>query len=237
MRGCGSICAVLAALLYANTVGAAEPAPKQASLVRAATSGLRQSLSDNGLARALTQARDWVKELEVSWTAHLNGRPATGINVETDTEGGEATVLATAATQHVPFASRPPRLDLGLVSLGGSSDRDDRVWAIGHVQPLASLVTGSRSDHKGSITSERSLTSHDLELGLRMPMMPWDATLAGDHYWWGVRGFGPQVAGTRFALKLHPLPNLEIAGGRAADTRGSGGFVGLSYRAPLDQAP
>jgi hypothetical protein len=234
MRGCGSICAVLAALLCAIAAGAAEPAPKQASAVRAVTSGLRQSLSDNGLGRALTQARDWVRELEVSWTAHLNGRTAAAINVETETERGEAAVPAAAAAKHVTFASRPARLDLGLLSLGGSSDNDDRVWAIGHVQPLASLVTGTRNEHKGSVTSERSLTSHDLELGLRVPMMPWDATIAGDRYWWGVRGFGPQVAGMRFALKLHPLPNVEIAGGRAADTRGSGGFVGLSYRAPLD---
>ena len=236
MRGCGSICAVLAALLFAIAAGAAEPAPKQASPVRAVVTGLRQSLSDNGVAQALTQARNWVKELEVSWTAHLNGRTAGGINTDAETDRDEAATAAAAAAKRVAFASRPARLDLGLVSLGGS-DTDDRVWAIGHVQPLASLTTGGRSEHKGSVTSERSLTSHDLELGLRMPMLPWNATIAGDHYWWGVRGFGPQVEGTRFALKLRLLPNVEIAGGRAADTRGSGGFVGLSYRAPLDQPP
>jgi hypothetical protein len=31
------------------------------------------------------------------------------------------------------------------------------------------------------------------------------------------------------------VPNIEIAGGRATDTRGSGGFVGLRYNLPLDQ--
>ena len=234
MRGCGSICAVLPALLYAIAAGAAEPASKQASPVRAVATGLRQSLSDNGLAQALTQARNWVKELEVSWTAHLNGRTAGGINTDAETDRDEAAAVA-AIAKPVAFASRPARLDLGLVSLGGS-DTDDRVWAIGHIHPLASLITGGRSEHKGSVTSERSLTSHDLELGVRMPMLPWHATIAGDHYWWGMRGFGPQVEGTRFALKLRPLPNVEIAGGRAADTRGSGGFVGLRYSVALDEA-
>jgi hypothetical protein len=125
-------------------------------------------------------------------------------------------------------------LNLGLVSFGASGN-DDQVWAIGHTQPLTSLTAGGRTEHNGSITSERSLTSHDVELGLRMPMMPWNATIAGDHYWWGVRGFGPQVEGTRVALKLSPMQNVEIEGGRASDTRGSGGFVGLRYSVPLDQ--
>jgi hypothetical protein len=66
-------------------------------------------------------------------------------------------------------------------------------------------------------------------------MMPWNATIAGDHYWWGVRGFGPQVEGTRVSLKLSPMQHVEIEGGRASDTRGSGGFVGVRYSLPLDQ--
>ena len=234
MRGCGSICAVLAALLYATGAGAVEPSAPKASPIRTVITGLRQSLTDNGVSQALNRAGDWVKELEVSWTAHLNGHAPGGINTETDTD--RDTGAAPAVPKHVAFASHPARIDLGLVSLG-SSDADDRVWAIGHAQPLASLITGGRTEHKGSITSERSLTSHDLELGVRVPMMPWNATIAGDHYWWGVRGFGPQVEGTRVALKFRPVPNVEIAGGRATDTRGSGGFVGLRYSVPLDQPP
>jgi hypothetical protein len=235
MRGFGSICAVLVALLFATGADAADAAPDQLSHIRTVVTGLRQSLSDNGLSQALTRARDWVKELEVSWTAHLNGHTASGIKTETGTDRDETATTA-AAAQHAAFATHPPRIDLGLVSLGGG-DTDDKVWAIGHAQPLASLITGGRTEHKGSITSERSLTSHDLELGLRMPMLPWNATIAGDHYWWGVRGFGPQVEGTRVSLKLRPAPNIEIAGGRASDTRGSGGFVGLRYSVPLDQPP
>jgi hypothetical protein len=233
MREFSSICAILAALLHASSACAAEPSPRQASHIRTVVTGLRQSLTDNGLSQALTRAGDWVKELEVSWTAHLNGRAAGGINTKTDSERDEAAAAATDA-KHVAFASHPARIDFGLITLG-SNDADDRVWAIGHAQPLASLTTGGRTEHKGSITSERSLMSHDLELGLRMPMLPWNATIAGDHYWWGVRGFGPQVEGTRIALKFRPVPNIEIAGGRATDTRGSGGFVGLRYNLPLDQ--
>ena len=234
MRGFSSICAILAALLHASGACAADPSPRQASHIRTLVTGLRQSLSDTGMSQALTRAGDWVKELEVSWTAHLNTHPAAGIATESDRERDAAAETTAAAAKRVAFASRPARLDLGLVSFG-TSGSEDRVWAIGHAQPLASLTTGGRTEHKGSITSERSLTSHDLELGLRMPMMPWSATIAGDHYWWGVRGFGPQVEGTRVALKLRPVANVEIAGGRASDTRGNGGFVALRYSVPLDQ--
>jgi len=233
MRGFSSICAVLAALLSASGACAADPSPDQAR-IRAVVTGLRQSLSDTGLSQALTRASDWVRELEVSWTAHLNGHAAGGINTDADTDIAAAAATAAAAAEHVAFTSHPASLDLGLVSFG-TSGSDDRVWDLGHAQPLASLIMGGRTEHNGSTTRERALTSHDLELGLRMPMMPWNATIAGDHYWWGMRGFGPQVEGTRVTLKLRPIPNVEITGGRASDTRGSSGFVGLRYSVPLDQ--
>lgn len=244
MRGFSSICAVLVVPLCASGAWAADPSPRQASIpqtsdlgpsggrIRAVVGELRQSLADNGLSQALTRAGDWVKELEVSWTAHLNGHVSSGISTEADIEAAAAT--AAAAAQHVAFATHPAPLNLGLVSFGAGGS-DDQVWAIGHTQPLASLTAGGRTEHNGSTTSERALTSHDVELGLRMPMMPWNATIAGDHYWWGVRGFGPQVEGTRVSLKLSPMQNVEIEGGRASDTRGSGGFVGLRYSVPLDQ--
>jgi hypothetical protein len=94
---------------------------------------------------------------------------------------------------------------------------------------------GGSTEHDGNTASERALASHDIELGLRVPMMPWNATIAGDHYWWGVRSFGSQVEGTRVSLKLSPMQNVEIEGGRVSDTRGSGGFIGVLYRMPLDQ--
>jgi hypothetical protein len=249
MRGYGSICAVLVVLLFASGARAADPTPAQSPPtqisdlrasgdgIRAVVSGLRQSLADNGLSQALTRASDWVKELEVSWTAHLNGHAASGLNTgaegDTDFETG-ATTTAVAA-KHVVFAARPATLNLGLVSFG-TSGTDDQVWALGHAQPLTSLTVSGGTDHNGSAASERALISHDIELGLRVPMMPWHATIAGDHYWWGVRNFGPQVEGTRVALKLSPVQNVEIEGGRASDTRGSGGFVGLRYSVPLDQS-
>jgi hypothetical protein len=250
MRGYGSICAVLVALLYASAAHAADPSSEQSALtpisslsasgngIRAVVSGLRQSLADHGLSQALTRAGDWVKELEVSWTAHLNGHASGDINTSTDMETG-ALNTAAVATTHASAASHPASLNLGLVSFG-TSGSNDQVWAIGHAPPLASLTAGGNidnpmSEHSGAVTGERALISHDIELGLRVPMMPWNATIAGDHYWWGVRSFGPQVEGTRVALKFSPMQNVEIEGGHASDTRGSGGFVGLRYSVPLDQ--
>jgi hypothetical protein len=252
MRGFGLICAVLVALLCASSARAADPASDQATLaapesvtqisdlssgdrIRAVVSGLRQSIADNGLSQALSRASDWVKELEVSWTAHRNGRASSDINTDAEADLETITPTAAVAGKHASFASRPLSLNLGLVSFG-TSGNDDQVWAIGHAQPLASLTTGGSTDHNGSTANERSLASHDVELGLHMPMLPWNATIAGDHYWWGVRGFGQQVEGTRIALKLSPMENVEIEGGRASDTRGSGGFVGLLYRVALDQS-
>jgi hypothetical protein len=248
MRGFGSICAVLVTLLYAGGACASDPSPNQApgpvtqvsdlgsgDRIRAVVGELRQSLADNGLSQALTRAGDWVKELEVSWTAHRNGHAASGINTEPATDLETAAATAAAANKHAAFASHPSSLNLGLVSFG-TSGTEDRVWDLGHAQPLASLTAGGRTEHNGSTTGERSLASHAIELGLRMPMLPWNATIAGEHYWWGVRGFGPQVEGTRVALKLSPMQNVEIEGGRASDTRGSGGFIGLLYRMPLDQS-
>jgi hypothetical protein len=253
MRGFGLICAVLVALLGVSGARAADLSPDQAALataptpttqvsdlgsgdrIRAVVSGLRQSLADNGLSQALSRASDWVKELEVSWTAHRNGRTSSDINTEAEADLETITPSAAVTGKHASFASHPQSLNLGLVSFG-TSGNDDQVWAIGHTQPLTSLTTSGSTDRNGSTTSERSLASHDVELGLRMPMMPWNATIAGDHYWWGVRGFGQQVEGTRVALKLSPMENVEIEGGRASDTRGSGGFVGLLYRVPLDQS-
>jgi len=252
MRGFGSICAVLVALLCAGSARAADsvPAPTPVTQIsdlgsgdgiRAVVSGLRQTLADNGLSQALTRASDWVKELEVSWTAHLNGRTSSGINTQADTETDLDTGTATAAvaSNRAAFASHPYSLNLGLVSFG-TSGPEDQVWALGHAQPLAALADGNGADtamlgRNGSATGERSLASHDVGLGLRVPMLPWHATIAGDHYWWGLRGFGPQVEGTRVALKLSPMQNVEIEGGRSSDTRGSGGFVGVLYRMPLDQ--
>lgn len=248
MRGFGTICAVLLALLCASGARAADLSPAPAPVtqisglsssgdgIRAVVSGLRQSLADNGLSQALTRASDWVKELEVSWTAHLNGHATGAISTEAeaDTDLETAATTAVAAAKRVAFASHPATLNLGLVSFG-TSDTDDQVWALGHAQPLTSLTESGGDEHNGIITGERALTSHDVELGLRVPMMPWHATIAGDHYWWGIRGFGPQVEGTRVALKLSPMQNVEIEGGRASDTRGNGGFVGLRYSVPLDQ--
>jgi hypothetical protein len=251
MRGYGSICAVLVALLYADAAHAADRPPEPSNptqisdlgrsgdRIRAVVSGLRQSLADHGLSQALTRAGDWVKELEVSWTAHLNGHASGDTDTETNANMETAALNTAAATHHGSFASHSTSLNLGLVSFGTSSS-NDQVWAIGHAQPLASLTASGNIDnpmteHSGTVTGERALTSHDVELGLRVPMMPWNATIAGDHYWWGVRSFGPQVEGTRVSLKLSPMQNVEIEGGRASDTRGSGGFIGLRYSVPLDQ--
>ncbi|HWE71530.1 MAG TPA: hypothetical protein VG328_00100 [Stellaceae bacterium] len=208
--------------------------------LRAVVSGLRQSLADHDLSQAVTRASDWVKDLEVSWTAHLNGHASNDIDTATPADMETAALnTAAAATGHATFSARPESLNLGLVSFG-TSDNDDQVWALGHAQPLTSLTTGGNidnplSDHSGTVASERALISHDLALGLRVPMMPWNATIAGDHYWWGVRGFGPHVEGTRVALKFSPMKNVEIEGGHASDTRGSGGFIGLRYSVALDQ--
>jgi hypothetical protein len=253
MRGFGLIGAVLVALLGVSGARAADLSPADQSSptqisdlsasgegIRAVVSGLRQSLADHGLSQALTRASDWVKDLEVSWNAHQGGRASGDIDTATGADMETAALnTAAAATSHATSSARPASLNLGLVSFG-TGNNDDQVWALGHAQPLTSLTTGGNidnplSEHSGAVTGERALTSHDVELGLRVPMMPWNATIAGDHYWWGLRGYGPQVEGTRVALKFSPMENVEIEGGRASDTRGNGGFVGLRYSFPLDQ--
>jgi hypothetical protein len=247
MRGIGLICAILVALLYASGVRADSTASdNQATIatttdasgngLRGVVTGLRTSLVDNGLSQALTRAGDWVKELELSWTAHRDGLIASDGDGDTDLEAQRSAALARHATG---FAARPNNLNLGLVSFGAGGT-EDQIWALGHAQPLAALTTRggdmeSAIDHAGGATGERSLVSHDVELSLRVPLLPWNATVAGDHYWWGMRGFGPQVQGSRVALKLTPVEDVEIEGGRAEDTRGIGGFLGIRYRVPLDQ--
>ncbi|HEV8016546.1 MAG TPA: hypothetical protein VGP48_13490 [Stellaceae bacterium] len=204
--------------------------------LRAVVTGLRTSLVDNGLSQALTRASDWVRELEVSWTAHRDGLIASGNDDDSDLAIPSSKAVGPKAAA---FAARPNNLNLGLVSFG-TSNNGDQVWALGHAQPLAALTTQgdaaeSGADHVGRVAGERALVSHDLELGLRVPLLPWNTTITGAHYWWGARGFGPQVQGSRVALKLSPVDHVEIEGGRAEDTRGSGGFLGILYRVPLDQ--
>jgi hypothetical protein len=238
------------ALLWSSGARADSPAPTapaaQATIatasdasgnrIRAVVTGLRTSLVDNGLSQALTRASDWVRELEVSWTAHRDGLIASADDDDADRATSRNAAIA---PKTAGFAARPNNLNLGLVSFG-TSGNDDQVWALGHAQPLAALTTQgdaaqSGADHVGRAAGERSLLSHDLELGLRVPLLPWNTTITGAHYWWGARGFGPQVQGSRVALKLSPVDNVEIEGGRAEDTRGSGGFLGILYRVPLDQ--
>jgi hypothetical protein len=262
MRGFGSTCAILLLLATASMARAADSIPlpppstpeQTAALaalnpaegatgdsIRAVVTGLRQTIVDNGLSQAITRASDWVKELELSWTAHRGSETATGIDtadadIGLDTAGGGAAVAA----RDVGFAARPASLNLGLISFG-TGGAENEVWALGHSQPLAALITTSNvstpngEDHGLVANTNPALASHDVQLGIRVPMLPWKATLAGDHYWWGTPGFGQKVEGTRVALKLSPVENVEIEGGRAEDTRGNGGFVGLLYRLPLDQ--
>jgi hypothetical protein len=259
MWGFGSICAILLVLGFAGTARAADPAPasqqtipeQTAALaalnptgdgIRAVVTGLRQTIVDNGLSQALNHASDWVKELELSWAAHRDGHAATGIDTATDadSERDSAAAKAALAAKDDDFAAHLYSLNLGLVSFG-TGGAESQVWELGHAQPLAALVTTGNvtapafEDH-GLVTGETpGLASHDLELGLRVPMLPWKATVAGDHYWWGAPGFGSRVEGSRVALKLSPVENVEIEGGRSDDTRGIGGFVGVLYRMPLDQ--
>lgn len=261
MRGFGSICAILLALAgFAGAARAADsslrslPAEQIATAdsdastsgsgIRAVVTGLRQTVVDNGLSQALNRAGDWVKELELSWAAHRGTDTAVGIDTEadadTDTDTDLPAAAAALAAKTAGFASPTKSLSLGLLSFGAGG-AESQVWALGHAQPLTSLaVTGSDPDRAidptNSATDGTALASRDVELGLRVPMLPWGATIAGEHYWWGVRGFGQQVEGSRVALKLSPAENIEIEGGRANDTRGSGGFLGVLYRVPLDQA-
>jgi hypothetical protein len=254
MRGFGSICAIVLVLVYASMARAADSTPAPTSeqtaalaalspaatgdSIRAVAAGLRQSLADSGVSQALTQASDWVKELELSWTAHRDGRTANGIDTDADAESGLNTTMSSAAlvAKDVGFAARPYALNLGLISFG-SGGAENQVWELGHAQPLVTTSNAGATtfeDH-GLIAGSPALASRDLQLGVRVPMLPWNATIAGDHYWWGTAGFGQQVQGSRVALKLSPVENIEIEGGRAEDTRGAGGFVGVLYRMPLDQ--
>lgn len=202
----------------ATTLATLTPRPLQAM-----ASGLRQSLADTGFSQALSRAGDWMKELELHWAAHRNGKAAPGLDMDPGTEPLATTAILPAA----PIDARSRHFDLGLISLG-SGGAGSQVWALGHAQPLAALVPG------GGIATR---ASHDVEVGLHVPALPWNAAIAGDRYWWGERGLGPQVDGSRVGLKLTPADNIEIEGGRAEDTRGSGGFVGVLYHVSLDPTP
>src|SRR5215469_2437235 len=120
MRVFSLIGLVLALLLHASGACAADPSPKQASHIRIVVTGLRQSLTDTGLSQALTRAGDRIKELEVSWTAHLNAHAVAGIATETDADRNETTATAAAAAKPVAFVSHPASIDLGLVTFGTS---------------------------------------------------------------------------------------------------------------------
>jgi hypothetical protein len=259
MRGFASICALLLAVGWANfaradaqpvmagqdAAASQSPAGTSSSTTdspegfHAVVSELRQNLVDNGLSQALTRANDWVKELEVTWNAHRDAHRAdSNDHTPADLDTARATPAITVSHGSA-FVSRPYSLNLGLVTLGANG-ADDPVWALGHAQPLVSVALAGTAaddsvDHRGDAVGERALASHDMEIGLRVPVLPWQATIAADHYWWGARGFGPQVSGSRVGLKLSPIANVEIEGGRAEDTRGNGGFVGLLYHVALDQ--
>lgn len=263
MRGFGTICAILLLLAGIGSARAADltlalpqPAAEQTAAlaalnptesatgdsIRAVVTGLRQTIVDNGLSQAITRAGDWVKELEVSWTAHRGNETASGIDTADADHGLDTTPASAAITaKGAGFGARSPGLNLGLISFG-TGGAESEVWALGHAQPLAALlttgnVTAPNGEDHGLVTNGNpALANHNVQLGIRVPMLPWNATIAGDHYWWGTPGFGQQVEGTRVALKLSPVENVEIEGGRAEDSRGNGGFVGLLYRLPLDQS-
>lgn len=247
MRGFCRTCAVLATLACTGAAGAADShaaptAPASAATgIRAVVAGLRQTLFGNGLSRAFSRAGDWVKELELSWTAHSGERTALGLDTAPPAaaEVETPTLVVALTPQPGGFVSHRYTLDFGPVSFGAGGS-EDQVWALGHAQPIAALtMTGGSNPivgREGAAASERALLSHDLEIGLRLPMLPWHATIAGDHYWWGETAFGRAVQGSRIALRLSPAKNVEIEGGRADDTRGAGDFVGMLYRVPLDQA-
>ena len=110
--------------------------------IRAVVTGLRQTIVDNGLSQALTQASDWVKELELSWTAHREGQTAFGINTGDDANSGLDTRSASAAlaAKAAGFSAHPYAIDLGLVTFG-TGGAESEVWQLGHAQPLAALIT------------------------------------------------------------------------------------------------
>jgi hypothetical protein len=245
MRAFASICGILLVFGWVSLAHADDPAPAGLDAtpshegISDVVTGLRQSIVDNGFSQALTRASDWVKELEVSWNAHRNQHAALDTDPDDNTNLNASETAAIIVSHGTAFVSRPFSLNLGLVTFG-TNGANDQVWAMGHAQPLTSAAlagtaTDANLDHRGGATGERALASHDVEIGLRVPMAPWKATLAADHYWWGMRGFGPQVTGSRVGLKLSPVENFEIEGGRAEDTRGNGGYVGLLYHVPLDQ--
>ncbi len=203
--------------------------------------GLRQTVLENGVAHALTRASEWLKELDLSWADGGNKGTPRGFDAALDPTG------------QPPSAARPslafgPYQQIRNMSWGparlGANASSDGIWALGHVQPMLSnelagsaTAPGTTADpdgYRGTAEAERALASHDVEVGLQVPFLPWSAEVAADRYWWGARDFVPQVSGTRVSLKLAPAPNVELEGGRTEDERGMAGFVGLRYRIPLD---
>jgi hypothetical protein len=247
MWGFGSILALVLALLLPGPAFAAEPddsaawyastSPTPGEGIKAMVTGLRQSVEETGLSQAINKAGDWVKELELTWTAHR------ATDATADSDGGddaaapaEKTAVLTAVDHGLSANPPPAHAGWGPVSIISNSG-GEHGWAMDHAQPPLAVMMDSAAGggHTGSASAENALASHDLQLGLRVPFLPWGGQLAADHYWWGSPAFGPTVAGTRVGLRFTPVENVEIEGGRKQDQRGAGGFVGLNYRLPLDQ--
>ena len=252
MWGFGSILALLLAMLLPGSANAATPDPSPAWYasitpapgegIKAMVTDLRQTVAENGLSHAITRATDWVKELELSWTAHRASDAEAAIAEASDvtTPTSNAAVLAAANRNALgnPAAKSTGWGPVSIISNAGG----EHGWTMGHAQPVlnatigaAPALTSSGMSHTGGAGAEDALASHDVELGVHIPFMPWNAQVAADHYWWGARSYGPQVSGTRLGLKFSPVENVQIEGGRNQDQRGSGGFVGLSYSVQLDQ--
>ncbi len=243
MWGFGSILALSLAMLLPGSARAATPdaspawyasiTPSPGEGIKAMVTDLRQTVAENGLSHAITRATDWVKELELSWTAHRASEAEAAIE---DTSGAttptsNAAVLAAANRNTLanPAAKSTGWGPVSIISNAGG----EHGWTMGHAQPVLNATLGV--SHTGGVGAESALASHDVELGVHIPFMPWNAQVAADHYWWGARTYGPQVSGTRLGLKFSPIENVQIEGGRKQDQRGSGGFVGLSYSVQLDQ--
>lgn len=83
-----------------------------------------------------------------------------------------------------------------------------------------------------SDTYERALDGFDVELGVQVPHLPWAKVFARKSWWDGVEA--ADVQSERVAVRLRPVPHIEVEAGRQwTDRQSSESFLKLSVNLRL----
>jgi hypothetical protein len=248
-----SALALIGAMSVASSVAFAgsdsAPAPSAGKRVSNLVYGLRQSLSDTGLAHAVNEATKWMAQLEIgSGNMQQSGSGVLGFESKTHVAPLAPLGRALADNDQSSGSGNPyPSKQTALGYLAQGTVSNERSWVLTHAQanlsaelgsaaidPAAYLSGASNLPNTGRALAEHSLAGHELELSLPVPALPW-AKLTAGYYWSGDRAFTQQISGNRVGISVALADHLQFDGGRSQDpVRGEAGFFGFHYRLPLD---